>query len=109
MNATSFLQNARRALVPMRKATLDALLLTAFIAWFLLVTGVLFSYPWLIVALYVLAYLLALVLRLRHAARQMKVAPDKDQSLEEASQELSSPRTFAGLMLYWDNHPPFGP
>lgn len=109
MNATNFLQQAKRAPVPMRKATLDALLLTAFLAWFLVMTGVLFSYPWLIVVIYVLAYLLALVLRPRHAARQMKVAPDKEQSLEEASQELSSPRTLAGLMLYRDNHPPFGP
>lgn len=105
MNATNFLQKAKGALVPMRKATLDALLLTAFLAWFLLFTGVLFSYPWLFIVMYVLAYLLAVVLRLRYAARQMRVAADKDRSLEEASQELSSPRTLAGLMLYWGNHP----
>ena len=105
MNATNILQKARRALVLMRKATLDAFLLTAFIALFLLFTGVLFSYPWLFIVMYALAYLLALVLRLRHATLQMRVAADKDRSLEEASQELSSPRTLAGLMLYWGNHP----
>ena len=64
MNVANILQNARRALVPMRKATIDALLLTAFIVSFLVFTGVLFSYPWLIVAIYVLTYLLAVVLRL---------------------------------------------
>lgn len=109
MNTTNFLQNARRALVPMRKATIDALLLTAFIAYFLLFTGALFSYTWLIIVIYVLAYLLVVVLRLRHATRQMAVAPDKEQSLEKAHKELSSPRTLAGLMdLYRGDHPPFG-
>ncbi len=104
MNATNFLQKVRPALGPMRKATIDALLLTVFTFWFLAVTGVLFSYPWLIVVIYVLAYLLAVVLRLRQADRQMRVVPDKGQSLEEASQESSSTRTLVGLMLYWGNH-----
>ena len=109
MNTTSLLQSARRVGIPMRKATIDAFLLTAFMAWFLLFTGVLFSYPWLFIVIYVLAYLFAAALRLRHAAHQMRVAADKDRSSEEVSQELSSPRTLAGLMLFWGNHPPFGP
>jgi len=100
MNVANILQNARRALVPMRKATIDALLLTAFIVSFLVFTGVLFSYPWLIVAIYVLTYLLAVVLRLRHAARQMRVEAEKEQSLEEAYKVLSSPRTLADFMGY---------
>jgi len=67
---TKFLQRARHALVPMRKATIDALLLTAFILICLLYTGVLLSYPWLILPIYALAYLLAVILRLRQAARE---------------------------------------
>src|SRR6266567_1159071 len=105
MNATNFLQKARLALVPMRKATIDALLLTAVIVYFLVFTGALFSYPWLIIVIYMLAFLLSVEFRLRQAARQMRVAIDKEQSLEEASQELSSPRSLVGLMLYWGNHP----
>jgi phosphatidylserine synthase len=62
----------RHALVPMRKATIDALLLTAFIfiAFLFLLPGVLFSYPWVILPIYALAYLLMVVLRLRQAARE---------------------------------------
>ncbi len=76
MTTGNFLQKARHALVPMRKATMDALLLTAFILFWLLVTGVLFSYPWLILPIYALAYLLAVVLRLRQAARETTEARD---------------------------------
>ncbi|SRR6266705_1333056 len=104
MNANNHLQKVNHSLVPMRKATIDALLLTVFTGWFLFVTGVLFSYPWLIVVLYVLAYLLAVVRRLRQAARQMAVAPGQEQPLEKAYQEMSSPRTLVGLMLFWGNH-----
>jgi Zn-dependent membrane protease YugP len=64
------MQKVRYALVPMRKAGVDAFLLTAFIAWFLVITGILFSYPWLILPIYMLAYLLTMVLRLRQAARE---------------------------------------
>ena len=70
MTSVNFMQKVRYALVPMRKATVDAFLLAAFIAWFLVITGILFSYPWLILLIYMLAYLLAIVLRLRQAARE---------------------------------------
>ncbi len=71
MTTVNFLQNARHALVPMRKATIDALLLTAFIFILLFVfPGILSSYPWLILPIYALAYLLTVVLRLRQAARE---------------------------------------
>ena len=75
MTTINFLQKARRALVPMRKATMDALLLTAFIFIGLLVfTGILFTSPWLILPIYALAYLLTVVLRLRQAARETSAA-----------------------------------
>ncbi len=92
----------------MRKATLDALFLTVALFYVLLFTGVLSSYPWMILVTYALAYLLAVVLRLRRAAHQKYVAAIKDHSLDEASQELSSPRTFVGLTLYRGNQPPSG-
>ncbi len=67
----NFLQKARHALVPMRKAAMDALLLTAFIyIGFFVFPGILLSYPWLFLPIYALAYLLTLVLRLRQAARE---------------------------------------
>jgi len=100
-----FTQKVRRALVPMRKATTDALLLTAFILIGLLVfTGILFTSPWLILPIYALAYLLTVVLRLRQAARATTAAATQEQSLEGALQELSSPRTLIGLGLFWGNH-----
>ena len=71
MTTTNFLQQARSALVPMRKASIDALLLTAFILTLLLVfPGILLSYPWVFLPIYALAYLLTLVLRLRQAASE---------------------------------------
>ncbi len=61
---------------------------------------------WLVVVIYALAQLFALVLRLRQADRQMRVAAGKEQPLEEASQELSSSlRTLAWTMLYWGKFP----
>jgi hypothetical protein len=105
MTTGNFLQQARHALVPMRKATMDALLLTAFILIGLLVfTGILFTFPWLILPIYALAYLLTVVLRLRQAARATTAAATQEQSLEGALQELSSPRTLIGLGLFWGNH-----
>ena len=74
MTTTNFLQKARDALVPMRMATIDALLLTTFTLFWLLVTGVLLSYPWLFLPIYALAYLLTVVLRLRQAARETTAA-----------------------------------
>ncbi len=70
MTTVTFIQQARHALVPMRKAAIDALLLTAFILICLLMTGILSTYPWLILPISALAYLLTVVLRLRQAARQ---------------------------------------
>ncbi len=105
MTTGNFIQKARHALVPMRKATVDALLLTAFIFIGLLVfTGILFTSPWLILPIYALAYLLAVVLRLRQAARETTAAANQEQSLEGALQELSSTRTLIGAGLYWGNH-----
>lgn len=77
MSITNFLkkerllQKARHELVPMRKAAMDAFLLTASIYIGLLIfPGILLSYPWLFLPVYALAYLLLLVLRLRQAARE---------------------------------------
>jgi hypothetical protein len=71
MTTVHFLQKARQALTPMRKATIDGLLLTAFILiGFLVFPGILLSYPWLFLPIYALAYLLTVVLRLRQAARE---------------------------------------
>ncbi len=106
MTTVNFLQKARHALVPMRKAMMDALLLTAFILIGLLVfTGILFTSPWLILPIYALAYLLTVVLGLRQAARDTTAAANQEQSLEGALQELSSTRTLIGFGLYWGNHP----
>jgi phosphatidylserine synthase len=73
MTTTNFLQQARSALVPMRKASIDALLLTAFIfiGFLFLLPGILLGYPWLVLPIYALAYLLTAVLRLRQAAREI--------------------------------------
>ena len=71
MNTVQFRQKARHALVPMRKATIDALLLTAFILTVSLVfPGILLNYTWVILPVYALAYLLTVVLRLRQASRE---------------------------------------
>jgi hypothetical protein len=74
MTIVHFFQKTRHALVPMRKAAMDALLLTAFILIGLLFTGILFSYPWVMLPIYGLAYLLTVVLRLRQAARETAAA-----------------------------------
>jgi hypothetical protein len=72
MTTVHFLQQARHALIPMRKATIDALLLTAFIliVFLFLFPSILFNYSWLFLPIYTLAYLLTVVLRLRQAARE---------------------------------------
>jgi hypothetical protein len=75
MTTVTSIQKARYALVPMRKATIDALLLTAFILIGPLVfPGILVSYPWVFLPIYALAYLLTVVLRLRQAARETTAA-----------------------------------
>ena len=71
MTTVTFLQKARHALVPMRKAIVDALLLTAFILVCLLMMGILGTYPWLILPIFALVYLLMVVLRLRQAANEI--------------------------------------
>jgi phosphatidylserine synthase len=74
MTTVNFLQKVRHALVPMRKATIDALLLTAFIFILLFIfPGILLSYPWVILPIYALAYLFTVILRLRQAARETGV------------------------------------
>jgi uncharacterized membrane protein YdbT with pleckstrin-like domain len=71
VTTVNFLQKARHALVPMRKAMMDALLLGTLIIILLLVSpGILLTYPWLILIIYAIVYLLAVVLRLRQAARE---------------------------------------
>ena len=70
MTNANFIQQARDALIPMRKATVDALLLGSFIAVILIYTAIVLTYPWLIILAYALAYLLAVVLRLHQAARE---------------------------------------
>jgi hypothetical protein len=82
MITVHFFQKARYTLVPMRKATIDALLLTAFILLLLVFTGMLFTSPWLILPIYALSYLLTVVLRLRQAARETTVRDDQEQSFE---------------------------
>ena len=82
MTTVNFMQKARHALVPMRKATMDALILTAFILILLVFTGILFTYPWLILPIYALTYLLTVVLRLRQVARETTVAYHQEQSFE---------------------------
>lgn len=105
MNTTNLLPSAKFALAPARKAIIDALLLGSFINWILLMTSVLFSFPWLFIVVYALAYLLAFTLRLRHAVRQLAESRDYEDPLEEAHRELASPRTFIGLALFWGNRP----
>ena len=82
MTTINFMQKAKHALVPMRKATIDALLLTAFILILLVFTGILLTSPWLILLIYALAYLLTAVLRLRQVARETTGAYDQAQSCE---------------------------
>ena len=103
MKASSFLHKVRRALVPMRKATIDALLLAGVIDLLLLATGVLLTYPWLTLLLYALAYVLALLLRLRQA-RYMAVALGQDQSLESSSQEQFSESLYIELLIRGAEH-----
>jgi hypothetical protein len=82
MTIVHMMQKAKRALVPMRKATMDALLLTAFILLLLVFTGLLFTYPWLILPIYALAFLLTVGLRLRQVVRETTVAHDQAHSFE---------------------------
>ena len=93
MTIANFLQKARHALVPMRKATIDALLLGTLIVIILTYAGIgiLFTYTWLIVPIYALVYLIAVVLRLRKAAHDARVADGRGH-LSELGQML-----YAGM------------
>lgn len=91
----------------MRKAIIDALLLSIAINVILLMFGVLFAYPWLVFLTSSLAYAFALVLRLRQAAHQMTSTLRQDPSLENSFQELSSENSRMGLMLYRGDLPKF--
>ena len=105
MTIANFLQKATHVLVPMRKATIDALLLGTLIFIGLLVfTDILFTYTWLIVPIYALAYLLTVALRLRQAAHETTAAANHEQPLEGAYQELSSTKTLNEIGLHWGNH-----
>ena len=107
MTTVNFLQKARHVLVLMRKAMIDALLLGTIIVIILTYagTGILFTYTWLIPPIYALVYLTAVVLRLRKAAHDATAAHNREQSLDEAHQELSSTKTLIGVGLYKGNHP----
>ena len=84
---------------------MDAFLLGSFIVVILTYTGILFTFPLLAVLVYALAYLFAVVIRLRKAAHDASVAFDREQTLDEANATLSSERNLIGLMLFWGNHP----
>ena len=105
MSAVLLNQKTRLALVQMRKATMDAFLLGSFILIILTFTGVAFTYPWLIILIYGLVYLIALVLRLSKAAYDAPEALNQEQILEEANETVVSEKTRIGLMLFWGNHP----
>ncbi len=105
MTTTLFIQKARRVLVPMRKAAMDAILLGSLIVIILLATSILFTYSWLIILTYALVYLIALVLRLRKAAYGANVVLNQDQDLDEANETLVSEKTRIGWTLFWGNHP----
>lgn len=105
MNTVLLTQKTRHALVQMMKAAMDAFLLGSFILIILTFTSVIFAYPWLIILIYALVYLIALVLRLSKAAYDPPGALNQEQTLEEANETLVSEKTRIGLMLFWGNHP----
>jgi hypothetical protein len=83
MTTARFTQKARRALVPMRKATLDAFLLTILTVVCLIYTGIPVTHPFLfvlvIVLVFALVYVIAVVLRLRRAATNSPAAQSEWQ------------------------------
>jgi hypothetical protein len=105
MTTALFVQKVRRALLPMWKATLDTILLGSLIVILLLVTSILFTYPWLILLTYALVYLAALVLRLRQAAHESNLVLHQDQDLDAANETLVSEKSRIGWMLFWGSHP----
>ena len=83
MTTVRFTQQARRALVPMRKATLDAFLLTILTVVCLAFLGIPVTHPFLsvlvIVLVFALVYVIAVVLRLRRAATNAPAAQSEWQ------------------------------
>ncbi len=79
MTTVRFTQQARRALVPMRKATLDAFLLTILTVVCLAFLGIPVTHPFLIVLVFALVYVIAVVLRLRRAATNSPAAQSEWQ------------------------------
>ena len=94
MTTARFTQKARRALVPMRKATLDAFLLTILTVVCLAFLGIPVTHPFLfvlvIVLVFALVYVIAVVLRLRKAATS---------SLAAQSEEQASPIEYTAFIL----------
>lgn len=105
MATALFFQKAKRVLVPMRKAVMDAFLLGSLIVIFLLVSSILFTYPWLIILPYALVYLVALVLRLRKPAYKANLVLNQDPDLDTANGTLVSEKTRMAWMLFWGNRP----
>ncbi len=66
--------------MPMRKAMMDAFLLGTLIDLPLIYTGVVLTFPLLLVLVYALVYLIALVLRLRKAATNSPAAHGERQA-----------------------------
>ena len=103
MATTHFPEKARRTLVSMRKAAMDAFVLGSLIVILLLVTGVLFTYLWLTLLIYGLVYLLVLALRFHKATFEADLVLNRDQSVEDADETLVSEKDRIGMMLSWRN------
>jgi hypothetical protein len=93
------IQKAKRVLVPMREATVDALLFTLLAVVCLLYTSILS--PLLIVLIYALTYLVAMILRLRKAAYDTTAASSQERSLGRTAQSQSSIKTLTAVMSQW--------
>jgi hypothetical protein len=102
-NLTLFAQMARRVLVPMWQAAIDAILLGTLITTILLASSILFTFPWLLILTYALVYLAAFVLRLRKAAYAANFVLNQDPDLEAANETLVSEKTRIAWMLFWGN------
>src|SRR5215471_5039842 len=105
MTISPFTQKARRALVPMRRATMDAFLLTLLTVICLTYLSIPVTHPLLfvlvIVLVFALVYVIAVVLRLRKAATSFP---------EEQREEQLTPiaNTISTLVKGWtrEDRPP---
>ncbi len=79
MTTAHFTQKARRALVPMRKATLDAFFLTMLTVACLIYTDIPVTHPFVIVLVFALVSVIAVVLRLRRTATNAPAAQSEWQ------------------------------